>query len=331
MSDLTIVIPTFNRQKKLLNTIESLLPQLNVYNDIKILVLDNASNYNVNDVIKNKHPNIKVLRNKSNIGGAANIVKCFELVKTKWMWLLGDDDLPMNNAIEIIVNTIENNPKCIYINFASYWCNRKTNIKGNGIGEFIDRLDSFDNTLFMSVNIYRTEYFKKEIYYGYIFLYSMASHYAMMLMAINNNSDKSFLLTSAEIVNWQSADEEQNWSSLRWRTVIMTLLELPLNINNTQFKRLSSLLPNRSIYGAFVDLTILSIKDPTKINYYDNMLRQLIFRNKQSSIYLNIIYKMMLFLKKRPSIFKLFIKIIFRTSIDKLAKKRKLVDLFNRF
>ena len=48
----------------------------------------------------------KFLRNKSNIGGDANIIKAFEVASGDWLWILGDD-LPYKESVDIIYSNIE--------------------------------------------------------------------------------------------------------------------------------------------------------------------------------------------------------------------------------
>jgi hypothetical protein len=54
------------------------------------------------------HIDAQLVRNKFNIGANANILRCLELVRNPWVWILGDDDLPLPNAIETILEHTEN-------------------------------------------------------------------------------------------------------------------------------------------------------------------------------------------------------------------------------
>ena len=192
---LSIAIPTFNRFSELKNTIEILIPQLN--ENIEIVIVDNASDVDIkkyftnNGLLKN---NIKVFTNIINIGAAANIAKCFEMASKDFIWLLSDDDKPLYNSVETVTRSIKTYPDVEYYNFSAHWCKRKEDLKGQGISDFINTIDSYSNTVFMSTNVYNREKILKELYFGYTFSYSMAPHLAMMFMMINNSNSKFILL-----------------------------------------------------------------------------------------------------------------------------------------
>ena len=61
---LTICIPTYNRPKKLNNQLKVLLPQLN--NEVKLIVRDNHSNYNIKKRTKYRF-------NNRNLNGFKNL------------------------------------------------------------------------------------------------------------------------------------------------------------------------------------------------------------------------------------------------------------------
>jgi glycosyltransferase involved in cell wall biosynthesis len=106
---LTICIPTYNRPEK----IGSMLKYLSKTNGIEfanILVLDNHSEIPVIEIYESLNfnlKNIKIFRNNLNIGGNANIMKCIEFAESEWIWLLGDDDIPLENSLEIINHDIQ--------------------------------------------------------------------------------------------------------------------------------------------------------------------------------------------------------------------------------
>lgn len=85
---LTIAIPTFNRNEILEKHIQFLLPQIS--EECTLLIIDNCSMVSVENTIGyllSKYPllNYKIIRNKVNIGGNANILRCVELCETEWL------------------------------------------------------------------------------------------------------------------------------------------------------------------------------------------------------------------------------------------------------
>ena len=93
---LTILIPTYNRRERLLNTLHSISNQGH-WGEYKIVIVDNCSNYNVKETIESEFPDaftqsITVHRWYFNTGMSTNISIAFEFVDTKWCWFISDDD-----------------------------------------------------------------------------------------------------------------------------------------------------------------------------------------------------------------------------------------------
>ena len=108
--ELSICIPTYNRKNNLIHQLNSLIYQEGA-SFVNIFVIDNCSNYDVEKAIneefdKDKINNISIIRNKTNIGGSANIASIFFHCNTSWMWLLGDDDESNPNSIKKILEDI---------------------------------------------------------------------------------------------------------------------------------------------------------------------------------------------------------------------------------
>lgn len=109
---LTIAIPTYNRSAKLGLLLETLTTELSLLVDsVEVIVGDNSSSDNTKDIteaFQKACPNVKVLRHSRNVGPEENFCLCIESVKTKYFWLIGDDDLPKKNVISDIVNFLQN-------------------------------------------------------------------------------------------------------------------------------------------------------------------------------------------------------------------------------
>lgn len=112
---LTIAIPTFMRDGKLLDTISrvhaSSLPFRNT-NDISFLIVDNhqrrKDEVKLHDLICQRFGDsidIRVVSNNVNIGASANILRLIENCDDGWVWFLGDDDMPGEDCIQIILDT----------------------------------------------------------------------------------------------------------------------------------------------------------------------------------------------------------------------------------
>lgn len=89
----SIVIPTFNREKYLRQTIDSALQQ--DFGDFEILVVDNASTDGTPELMRQYegHPRLRYVRNERNIGMVGSWRRAvFELLRGDWFMILSDDD-----------------------------------------------------------------------------------------------------------------------------------------------------------------------------------------------------------------------------------------------
>jgi hypothetical protein len=240
---LTIAIPTFNRNEILKRLLEKLLPQLT--SAVRIVVIDNASDVPVRSTISGlleEYPgaSIRLVRNLWNIGADANILRCFELCETEYLWVLGDDDEPLPDAVETVQKAIHDNPDALFLNFWQGPHRIERNITSNKVDEFISTMDSFDNVLFISTGIFSCRKLAPYLQHGYRFIYSMAPHIVLVLYALLDGRGSCTLLDE-EIVAWVVSPEGTRWSPLTQMLAVGTLLDLPLS--SVSRKRLAKLLP----------------------------------------------------------------------------------------
>jgi abequosyltransferase len=105
---LTIAIPTFNRSHYLRQCLEALLPQVVASaSEVRVLVLNNNSSDDTTKVAEEllvRFPQcLMLINNPENIGGDANIAKCFSEIHTQYGWIFGDDDVLVPGALDVIL------------------------------------------------------------------------------------------------------------------------------------------------------------------------------------------------------------------------------------
>lgn len=115
----SIIIPTYNRANYLVESIESVLKQ--TYENIEIIVSDNASTDNTFEVMQKYKDNkkIKYFRNKKNIGMVSNWKKAlYEYANGEYAMILSDDDYLIDvNYIKEAVKSIKKcNSKLVFSN-----------------------------------------------------------------------------------------------------------------------------------------------------------------------------------------------------------------------
>ncbi|NMM13775.1 MAG: glycosyltransferase family 2 protein [Rhodoferax sp.] len=108
---LTIVIPTYNRAECLSLLLTTLALELRGLEDkVELIVGNNASTDHTPIVIEaflKLCPNAQILHNSENLGPDENFCRCIDQVKTRFFWMIGDDDLPKSGALRQIVNLLE--------------------------------------------------------------------------------------------------------------------------------------------------------------------------------------------------------------------------------
>lgn len=108
-NDLSICIPTYNRAKKLEHCLESLVSNARKY-DVPIFISDNASSDNTAAVVASfqaKYDLIFYRCNNKNMGADFNIAQVLKMGKSRYLWLMSDDDLIINNGLDVIVDMIK--------------------------------------------------------------------------------------------------------------------------------------------------------------------------------------------------------------------------------
>jgi glycosyltransferase involved in cell wall biosynthesis len=226
MPILTIAIPTYNRHQLVEDSIRLLLPQLSI--DCELLLIDNHSLPPIADRMASviaQYPNAKtrLVYNDVNIGGGANILRCFELCETEWMWLLGDDDLIAPDAVEIILSRIRQHPNGVFLNFASDTFPRAATFVTIGQTEFVNNLDDWSHLNLMSVGIYNTVVLRGNLRVAYQYSYSMSPHIALVIATVGNAGECVFCVE--RIIRQQTLAAE-TWSPLVAAAAKFTLLEL---------------------------------------------------------------------------------------------------------
>ncbi|HJZ24101.1 hypothetical protein A2862_04040 [Candidatus Roizmanbacteria bacterium RIFCSPHIGHO2_01_FULL_38_41] len=105
MSQVGVVVLTHNGQDYIEACLASVLK--NTHKNFKVVVVDNNSSDNTRSIIRNKFPNVMLIRNKSNKGFATASNRgtrlCFEKWNCDYVMLLNDDTVVEKNLISSLV------------------------------------------------------------------------------------------------------------------------------------------------------------------------------------------------------------------------------------
>lgn len=262
MEILTITIPTFNRQDKLLRTLNNLTLIKGNY-PIRIIVIDNCSTPAVSDYLKENNYNgfdhTQILRNNGNIGMCANILLCFVHATTEWMWLLGDDDPPLSNSLSDIYQQLDKTDKRDFlIKFNSHaggFPDHDTIIDNES--DFINFCNNFfyySNMLFMSNSIYRVKTMQKHLRVMFEFNNTLAPF--MIGNLLNLNEGMRIRIVNKFVIEHGRVVSGESWDQHKVREGVLYFADLKGNVEfkNKMVRKLylNYIAPKRFYIATFV-------------------------------------------------------------------------------
>jgi glycosyltransferase involved in cell wall biosynthesis len=123
---LSICIPTYNRAKHLTNCINSIiLCGSRSTLEFQVCISDNHSTDETEEVVRHAKSaiEIKYHKNTSNLGIPRNFLKVVSMADGDFVWLIGDDDLLMPNAIIELYKLIDGHPTVDFFYVNSFHLN----------------------------------------------------------------------------------------------------------------------------------------------------------------------------------------------------------------
>ena len=109
---LTIAIPSWNRARFLEGTLAQLRHEwtADLAEAVEVLVSDNCSPDDTRAVVAGSVRDglpVRYVRNEENLGSDRNIAQCFNLARGQYVLILGDDDLPVDGALQELLEILE--------------------------------------------------------------------------------------------------------------------------------------------------------------------------------------------------------------------------------
>ena len=204
-NNMLIVIPTFNRNELLNRSLTALLPELPM--QVRLVILDNNSPTKVKNsasalLSKYHNRNISIIRNKINVGGNGNILRAFEVCETKFLWILGDDDVICSGAIARIIDVLTKNPDAFFVNFSTkggYTRSARTVTKGRT--DFIESgIDDLGQIMFISSSIFNARRLRDFLSAGYHYAFTTLPHIITLFTALKSHVGAECVLSDDFIV-----------------------------------------------------------------------------------------------------------------------------------
>lgn len=279
---LTIGIPTYNRPNSISKTVRALLPQLN--EQIVLKVWDNCSDTPVSELFTDEEKkNFTIIRNKVNIGGDANICGVIYHADTKWVWDLGDDDGPLPDAVETILNFIEKYPNALLFKFNSYI--EKDLHSFEDLTSFCKYPSIFSNFLYISSGIYNREKLMGDIQHYYVNLSSMVGQTIFVLKHLENQNEDCYFFVrkivqhSVGILdNNEEEAEGGTWNALTFISRSSLIFDVfnkkRRSLNGTLFSGVANLyLDSLGGHGLSLRKTLLALRIAIRNVGFSNIMK----------------------------------------------------------
>lgn len=109
MNELSIIIVNYNSKDYLINCLSSIFKHTNEP-AFEVTVIDNASSDESVNLVKNSFPQVKLIKNKINIGFAAANNQAIKVAAGKYIILLNNDTVLKNDALDKMVDFMDKNP-----------------------------------------------------------------------------------------------------------------------------------------------------------------------------------------------------------------------------
>lgn len=124
MAFLTVAIPTFERApklKRLLGVLRDQIISAGLQQEVDILVSDNASRDDTPQVIAEfdaRGVALNSIRQTENRGFDGNVLSVYRNAGGQWVWLMADDDLPLDGSLPRIVSALrDHDPDVLLFSF----------------------------------------------------------------------------------------------------------------------------------------------------------------------------------------------------------------------
>lgn len=113
---ITIIIPAYKRAHLMKAAIDSVLEQKD-FDDYQILIVDDDTEFKESEEMIQTYNSEKIIyyRNEKCLGIFGNWNRCIELARTKWLCMLHDDDLLVENHLAVMTSIIKNNKEISFL------------------------------------------------------------------------------------------------------------------------------------------------------------------------------------------------------------------------
>lgn len=290
MKQLTIAITTYNRKDSLIKQLQRIEGQKQI-DKYDLIISDNHSSYDLNvylkvNLSKEFYENIQLHINLVNIGGLGNISNIFMLPKTKWMWLLSDDDEVTPNSIESIVSDIQQYPNTGVLKYSIINDIQENDTAIHNIDEltkyYLKEKHSVGSLIFMSNNIYNLERIRSFIPYIYNYSYSYIPHINPILAGLAKGELVMQFLNTA-IVHYVYPGRDNHWNYVPTMLGLSTIEDMDLGWNIEQQNKLMCILASNFQHLLLYKYCLEIGERRKRLNVYEKIYRSFYSHRKHLS------------------------------------------------
>lgn len=238
---LSIGIPTYNREKRL-NELLGIITSQNLEFISEIIIVDNNSNYDILKLVKKyKTEKIRIIKNSFNVRMSVNMMNPFLHCRSKWLWLLSDDDYPTENALQTILELISLNPNAGMLKFSmDSKLRNDDHFVASTLEAFIDvhyndKKFKRGDLVFISNGVYNLDILKPYLGYGFEYSYTYIPYLIPVILGLNDRKI-SVCLVNRNIVKYGSPDDG-GWPVATVGKGLSNISHLPLNLDKKYRKK----------------------------------------------------------------------------------------------
>jgi glycosyltransferase involved in cell wall biosynthesis len=228
-SGLTIFIPTYNREARLKEQLNSIFRQNNI-SKVKIIIADNNSNYDIKQSLETEYSleilnNVEIIKRPINVGLGLAITIPFLVCKTEWLWILGDDDEVVGD-INVLIKDLIHYKDYAYLKYNIANSGKHEDIDINGIDDFIEyytsKKHSTGDLVFISNCIFNLTHLNQYLGLALMWSGTLIGHLIPVFWGLCENSIKCRMI-DYDLVRYKPPTQGTGYDSI-WVTLGISLI-----------------------------------------------------------------------------------------------------------
>lgn len=299
---LSICIPTYNMGNYLdinLKEILRLSSKFDLNHKIEICISDNNSTDDTEMIVGkyiNKNIDIKYHKNQNNIGADRNFLKSVEISSGKFSWIMGADDILLEEVLIDILDLIKSNKYDILLGdrlnidlsgkekYIQHWAKEETIVTNKNYSEFIDSSYKIGAVFsYLSSIIFKKEKWDAEIEKLEIerFIGSCYIHSLILISMIKNNS--KMLYTHKPIVKNRVGNDsflnEGYFNRIKIDFNYLDIFEYLFKKESKEYKSMRLLLDKERTFLHFLKAKYLVSKNIDMKKKFENFMETMKINN----------------------------------------------------